>query len=516
MRLDSTPVRSLARALAHPCVLAIASITLLAPAALADALDGLIREAAAKNKLDKTKLGIAIYDTDSKESLGSIESRQMFIPASNLKLITSGVALAILGPKFEFQTSFYMDGTRLIIQGGGDPALGDPKLLDEMGWTVQRFIDRLVDSAVAAKIPQVTEIVIDDRVFEQSSAVHPSWPANQLNRWYCAPVSGLNFHTNVVEIYARRGERVGLRPELTIQPSAPWIEPINTARTVADGSTSIWAEQVKSQTSFQFEVKGDVRETLKDPIEVTVSQPGLMLARLLADGLGGKGLLAAATAGNQGTIIRFAGSDEDFAGGSSPFAVVTTPISRVLARCNQDSQNLYAEALLKRACNMVTKKPGSWTDGATVVTMTLTEKLGQTAREIRMADGSGLSADNAVSPELMVRWLGYLREQPSMFPMFLESMARADETARLERRFRDRRLTNTVYAKTGFIRKVRGLSGYVVSKDGSRVIAYSILANEIDPTPHQRVMDFQEDVVQIVDRWLTRQLPAGGRAEIPE
>jgi D-alanyl-D-alanine carboxypeptidase/D-alanyl-D-alanine-endopeptidase (penicillin-binding protein 4) len=133
-----------------------------------------------------------------------------------------------------------------------------------------------------------------------------------------------------------------------------------------------------------------------------------------------------------------------------------------------------------------------------------------------MADGSGLSAENAISPELMVRWLGHLREQRQLFPVFLESMARADGTARLERRFRDRKLTNTVYAKTGFIRKVRGLSGYVVSKDGSRVVAYSVLANEIDPTPHQRVMDFQEDVVQIIDRWLSRQNPAGGRAELPE
>ncbi|MFT3685071.1 MAG: D-alanyl-D-alanine carboxypeptidase [Phycisphaerales bacterium] len=129
----------------------VAISTLLAPlpAAMAGAepLEGAVRASLSTAKLEKVRVGVAIVDCDSRESLASINASELFAPASNLKLITSGVALSIM-KDFEFKTTFSItaDG-RLIIKGAGDPALCDPKLLEQQGWSVERFVARIVDAA---------------------------------------------------------------------------------------------------------------------------------------------------------------------------------------------------------------------------------------------------------------------------------------------------------------------------------------------------------------------------------
>ena len=132
--------------------------------------------------------------------------------------------------------------------------------------------------------------------------------------------------------------------------------------------------------------------------------------------------------------------------------------------------------------------------------MRLTEKLGQEAQSVRIVDGSGLSKDNQVTPMVMARWLTSLQQDKSVGAAFLASMARADDKndVKISKRFADRKLSSTVYAKTGYIKNVLCLSGYVVR--GERTIAYSVLVNEIGGASPQRIKDFQEEVVMVIDR----------------
>jgi len=500
---------------------ATASLCLLltTAAASADPLEGAIRASLGNAKIEKARVGVAIMDCETREPLATINAGEFFAPASNLKLITSGVALTIL-KDFEFRTAFTAtpDG-RLIIKGAGDPALCDPKLLDQQGWSVERFLARIVDAARAAGVTGIKEVVVDDRIFERDAAgappVHPTWPKDQLNQWYCAPVSGLNFFTNVIELRASPAERAGLKPNVTTEPAAPWLLnlDLSSTRTVKEGSNSLWAQQDRSaganSAAFSFKVYGDVRKTIEQPVNVTVTQPGLFFASILYHQLWKAGL----TAGwNGGSLppVRTAADGEELPGASgAPFAVITTPLATTLKRCNVQSQNLYAECLLKRTAHEVTQQPGSWATGAQIVTMRLTEKLGPDAQGLRIVDGSGLSKDNQVSPMIMVRWLTAMQQDRALGSTFLATMARADDPeAKISKRFVDRKLGSTVYAKTGLIKNSRCLSGYVVR--GNHAVAYSVLVNDTAGAPAQRIMDFQEDVVVAIDKWLQRQ---GGVAD---
>lgn len=500
----------------------LAGLAMAVPA-LGEPLEGAVRASLGNARLDKARVGVAIVDCETREPLASINSNELFAPASNLKLITSGVALTIL-KDFEFKTGFSVtpDG-RLIIKGAGDPALCDPKLLGEQGWSVERFIGRIVDAAKAAKVSGIREVIVDDRVFEREAGagamppVHPTWPREQLNQWYCAPVSGLNFFTNVLEMRATPAERSGLKPNVTTEPAATWLLnlDLSSARTVKDGSNSLWAQQDRAGAStglaagFTFKVFGDVKSSITAPVNVTVAQPGVLFASLLFHDLWEAGMTSGWKTGAL-PPVRVAAEGEDLvAPEAAPFAVITTPLATVMKRCNVDSQNLYAECLLKRTAFEVTQQPGSWATGSQIVTMRLAEKVGQEAQAIRIVDGSGLSKDNQITPMVMAKWLTSLQQDKSVGATFLASMARADDKeARISKRFVDRKLGSTVYAKTGYIKNVLCLSGYVVR--GERTIAYSVLVNEIGGTSPQRVKDFQEDVVVVIDRWLSRQ---GGIAE---
>ncbi|MFT3685070.1 MAG: D-alanyl-D-alanine carboxypeptidase [Phycisphaerales bacterium] len=373
----------------------------------------------------------------------------------------------------------------------------------------------------AAKAPLITEVIVDDRVFERDvtggAPVHNSWPREQLNLWYCAPVSGLNFFTNVITMRATPGDGVGRKPNVRTEPSAPWLINLDlaSARTVKEGSNSLWAQQeaagpggLNAVSGITFKVFGDVKldgasRSNQVKLDVTVAAPGMLLGRLIEHAFWEAGL-AAQNKGSAGVPVRLAADGEDLvAAQATPFAVITTPLATVMKRCNVDSQNLYAECLLKRTAFEVTQQPGSWATGAQVVSMRLTEKLGQDAQRIRIVDGSGLSKENQVTPMAMAKWLSALQQDQTTGAAFIASMASADDKeAKIFKRFVDRKPKGNIYAKTGYIKNVVCLSGYVVN--GNRTIAYSVLANDVGGNI-ARVKDFQEDVVMTIDNWLARQ-----------
>jgi D-alanyl-D-alanine carboxypeptidase/D-alanyl-D-alanine-endopeptidase (penicillin-binding protein 4) len=229
-----------------------------------------------------------------------------------------------------------------------------------------------------------------------------------------------------------------------------------------------------------------------------------MLGKLLRDALVRRGLVATPS-----VTVRLAQMAETFPG-EKTFAVVATPLATVLQRCNTDSQNLYAEALVKRIANQVTGQPGSWANGTTVVRGKLIETLGADIGDVRLSDGSGLSRDNTVPPLTLARWLAALHRNDHLRKPMLESMATADD-GRLEGRFKDRRLTARVHAKTGYIRGVLCLSGYVTLESPTdhaddRTLAFSILINNTQSSISQ-ARELQEDIVQALDRHLVRNAP---------
>lgn len=449
-------------------------------------------------KWGEAKVGVSLYEVQSGAQLAGLRVDEPFIPASNMKLLSSGTAMMVLGPDFVFKTQLLLEGDRLIIRGDGDPSLADPEVLEKMNpkLTTKEMLSTLVNAVVKANPGKIREIIVDDRVFDRK-LVHPSWPANQLSRGYCAQVAGVNFHANVLHFFpAPNPDGIGTPAIYSLQPAAPWIDVEVRSRTVKDGNNAAWLTRDEGENKFVL--RGDVRHKSLSPIEATYHDPATFVGRLIASSLTDAGIKVPLSA------VRLVNLGEEISGGRV-VAVVSTPLSEVLKRCNTDSANLYAECLLKRAGHAVTDEPGSWANGATVVRMMLSEKVGPTAASTTIiSDGSGMSRENAVSPSTLTRWLAAVASDKKIAEPFANSLAQIG-SGTLRKRFGGVKLNHHLQAKSGYINGVRTLSGYICDLETGRKVAFSILVNNIkSDIAHASTLELHEDVVKLADKWLTQ------------
>lgn len=478
---------------------AVACLTLTASQALAQDLAGDMRRLMGSAKTGQSRIGVSIVDTTTGEVLFASKAGEALMPASNMKILTSAAALWTLGPDWVYRTELRQVDGSLVLVGSGDPALADPELLNrtEPKLTVEDVLNLMAESVQKAGVLEVSELVMDDRVFDRNY-IHPSWPENQLDKWYCAHVSGINFHTNLLAFYPRPS-REGIKgvPTIRVQPEVPWIDIENRAKTVSGERNTVSVLRTAEATRFRF--TGEVAVPSAVPVEVAINEPTELLGRLLADRLRKAGV----TMADPTTSVRLAKSEEEIGKGRT-LAVVTTPIADVIKRCNTDSYNLYAECLLKTIGHQATGMPGSWENGGKVLLMLLSEKLGPSyAAATRVADGSGMSRENAVSPETLTRWLTVISRDRTIADAFVGSLAKPGEGT-LKRRFVGARLKCDIRAKSGYINQVRSLSGYVTHRDTGERIAVSFIANDIPGDVHGNVFELAEDVFRTVDSYLAR------------
>ena len=509
MGLVLASVVGLVMVLATPAVRASVALSAGAdPGELTDDIQRVIN----KGKLGKALAGVSVVDTRSGEVLAAVNASRAMIPASNQKLLTSGAALMILGTDFSFRTELHLAGDRLVLVGGGDPALADPEILNhtEPRLSVGEVLDLLADAAVKAGVTGVSELVVDDRVFDREF-LHPDWPARNYLMPHSAEVAGLNFNCNVLAVFAKPSrEGVGRAPITSVEPDAPWISIQNRARTVAQGQNTPWLSREPDQNMFVL--RGDVRYPVSEGIRVPIHNPPDLTGRLLASRLNAKGVKVGGGQASPDTEpqgVRMAAADESFESART-LAVIATPMNEVLKRCNSDSMNLYAESLMKRCGHEVTKEPGSWANGSAVMRMLISQKIGpEHAATTTIVDGSGLSRNNAVAPATLTRWLDAVAEDDSMRDAFTQSMATPGEGT-LRKRFQGVKLECKLFAKSGFIDGVRCLSGYVVDEETGARVAFSVMVNEIktgDQT--QAALELHEEVVKLIDRYLSRRADPG-------
>ena len=100
--------------------------------------------------------------------------------------------------------------------GDGDPTFGDPVLAAAGGKTIYHVLDDWAGILKARGVTSVDgQLALDDDIFQERR--HPHWPQAQHQRWFCAPVSGLNFNDNCLDIRIRLVQGA---PQVEVSPAA--------------------------------------------------------------------------------------------------------------------------------------------------------------------------------------------------------------------------------------------------------------------------------------------------------
>jgi D-alanyl-D-alanine carboxypeptidase/D-alanyl-D-alanine-endopeptidase (penicillin-binding protein 4) len=434
-----------------------------------------IQEALRKSKpLDSAFVGIEVTDLRTGTIVFQQNANHLFVPASNMKLFTTALALRRLGSSYRFQTTVIATQPPdplgrvtgdIIWIGSGDPTLSGRnypyhrKDTDEISLAP---IGDLADQIVAAGVREVSgDIVGDDSRYPYEP--HPTgWEFADELEGYGAPVSALIINDNRFLVQISPTEPGELADVITTgMPTSVIID--NRVNTVAKGKTEVQIERTKFGT---LRLTGTITQRIGQITEsVAMDDPAQSAAALLREALIHRGvnIHGAAIARHlpqaiQGPVL---------AHRTSP------PLSEILQVMDKASQNLHAEVLL-REVGFRRRNLGTREASLTELSAFLRE-LNIDQDEFAFSDGSGLARNSLVTPAAIVKLLTALYQSSDReLWMSLWPIGGLDGT--LEHRFNKRPEAQRIQAKTGSISHVRALSGYALAKDDTP-LAFSILVN---------------------------------------
>jgi len=447
-------------------------------------------------KLARMRIGVRVETLGAKPTLVYEHlSKEPFTPASNQKLLVTAAALCTLPTGFTYRTLLAVRGKDLVVVGSGDPSFGDPRMAAEAKESITAVFHEWAEKLKAQGMTTIEgDFLFDDSIFELQH-MHPKWPGwFNLQSWYTAPVGGLNFNDNCVDVLIKPGDQLGRPAQVTlIPPQTPWVKLCNKATTAAKGEPLV---KRTGDGPITISVSGSVSRpnSVENPLSIPVKDPGAYFAHTCRTALAARGIKIIGETRRQ----RMRQPSKNLPADLKVIAIHERKLTDLLWRVNKTSMNMFAESLLKTlsAYTGPGKPPreGTLIGGQAAVRKFLT-KLGIPGDLYVIDDGCGLSRDNRVAPYVFTAILQHMDRQALRELWWSSLSTPGEKPGTLSRRMKD--LKGKVFAKTGHIRGVNTLSGYVVSDDQRRY-AFSILCNDTHKAPGGEAHRLQEGICRVL------------------
>ena len=442
-----------------------------------------VRSALQVRQAPEESLSIHIEDVDTGEIVLSWLPDMPRNPASTMKLLTTLVALDILGPAYRWKTDVYALGE---IEGGrldGDLLLkghGDPFLVTERVWQMLRNIRR-------AGIDEITgDLLIDDSYFDIGDYDPSAFDRQPLRAYNVAPNALLTNFKVVRYWFEPAGDSVSVR----LDPSLSNLEVDNRLRT---------------RQGYCGGYQRGITVTLNDDLDrVTFSGK-------FPSGCKRYAMDRTALSHNEFTYGLFASLWRESGGifdGHWRNAIVaedaeplltfeSRPLTDMIASVNKHSNNVMARQVLYTLSAEVLGAPGTESGGREVIANWLTDNKLDSCK-LAIANGAGLSRESRISASDMASLLRFAWKQPYM-PEYLASMSLTGLDGTLSRRFRGSDLVGMAHLKTGSLDHVTAIAGYLQARSGRR---FSVVALQNFEDIHRGP---GEEVQEALLRWLYEQ-----------
>jgi serine-type D-Ala-D-Ala carboxypeptidase/endopeptidase (penicillin-binding protein 4) len=420
---------------------------------------------------------VGIYVASLRQEDGIIYAKNQeksFIPASCMKLFTTAATLDTLGCNYSFKTNIYQKGTidaqgvlhgDLIIRGSGDPSISGRY----RNRKTTAIFEELADQLLAAGIRKVQGNLVADATYFDKQELGWGWSHDYLDAWYAARVAALSFNDNCIDAYVSGNDKVGEPAIIRFDPPTSYATPINKVITTSRNKKAAISWDWIPNTQ-QIEFQGTVPVHSGAILHyIAVDNPTIFALTVLKETLAKKGIQIS------GQLIAIQQPlPSPITPDLRPVANYTSPqLCDLMKKVNKNSQNFFAEQLIKTT-GAIKYQSGSYDAGIKAV-----EELMQRAKidkeGYEQVDGSGLSAYNQVTPEQMVGILKYMYRHV-YHQTYYDSLSIPGVDGTLRSRFRN--LSSRMRGKTGSIKMVSSLAGYLTTKSGEP-IAFAILFNNI-------------------------------------
>jgi D-alanyl-D-alanine carboxypeptidase/D-alanyl-D-alanine-endopeptidase (penicillin-binding protein 4) len=421
-------------------------------------------------------LSVFVQDLDSGEVILSWNDQVARNPGSTIKLLTTMVALDILGAAYTWNTDVFVMGD---VENGrldGDLLLkgyGDPFLVTERVWQLLRQVRQMGIREISG------DLHIDDSYFYLPDYDPAAFDHQPLRAYNVAP-NALLMNFKVV--------RYWFEPEHDTDSVRVWLDPplenlgVENELSLTAGSCrgyqrgiTISANEAIDRMTFSGKFPSGCEIYAMDRTALSHNEFVYGLFISLWRESGGKFF-----GGWENVVV-----PEDL---EPTMSFPSLPLADVITRINKYSNNVMARQLLFTLSSEVLGAPGTEEGGREVIANWL-EDTGLDLDGLILENGAGLSREARMTAAGMGALLEFGWRQPYM-PEFASSLALAGKDGTLRRRFDDTSLDGIAHLKTGSLDDVVAIAGYLQARSGRRFAVVTMQNHEdIHRGPGQEVQE---------------------------
>ena len=450
----------------------------------AQTLQQKVDQAVKAEPLKGAVVGVMVQDVAG-HVLASREPGRRMVPASNLKLVTTGTALHALGPDFRFETGIGYTGTvedgtlhgDVYIIGGGDPTIG---VVDTVAVKPDALFWRWKSMLKDAGISRIDGRIIGDGRAYEGHLENTTWGYDDTGTYYGAGCNALSFYENAIDYLVSAGAEGEPVKVTQRHPETPWIHFSNRTMTAPKGTGNSLYLYTTDLAPYA-ELRGTYSIDRKPKVEHFANKYGaLTCAFYFWQNLRDTGwdISGGYADIDRGGYVRGADFVPAYkAGTPQVLGQSTSPIlSRIVRQTNVLSDNFYAEAIFRQ---MGEKASGiAVYDSCRVAVYDVLEDLMESdLAGIRLEDGSGLSRLNSASPAFFVSFLRSMTRSRG-FEAFLASFPQPGEgtlSTLLPKLPADQK--SRIRVKSGSMDGVLCYSGYILDETGKPARIFSLMVN---------------------------------------
>ncbi|GHT17825.1 peptidase M15 [Bacteroidia bacterium] len=423
--------------------------------------------------LQNANISLKVAETRTGACAVEHRARNMTVPASVMKIVTTATAIELLKPDFQFVTTLEMDNIpsadstlngNLIIRGGGDPTLGSAYFESD------NFLNDWALSVKNAGIKTIRgQIIFDEKKFSQNDAVNPRWQWLDVGNYYASGVYAIAYKDNSYTLKLKSGA-AGTQPQIV--GTAPFIENLHfenylqASATGGDNATIYGLPMSYNRVLYGtipanrelFTIKGE----MPHPADVLRAD---LLAKLKENGILVENHQIALTDLRELPVLLY--------------KRVSPKLIDIVNVTNFASNNHFAEHIFKQLA--LTKYDTATSDNAAKVVKSFWESKQLPVNQLIMHDGSGLSAKNGISANFIVEILNYMQNTSRHGWLFKFSLPAAGSDGTVKNVLKNTVLNGKVRMKSGTISQVRCYAGYIDAENG-KTYSFAILVNNANGT----------------------------------
>ncbi|MDO4625854.1 MAG: serine-type D-Ala-D-Ala carboxypeptidase [Pasteurellaceae bacterium] len=393
---------------------------------------------------------------NSQQVITQHNAQTFMLPASTQKVFTALAAKLVLPENFQFETSLLTNGKvqnnqldgDLIVKFTGDPELTSGQLYQLFAQLKQQNIQKINGN-----------LIVDTSTFSSHDR-GSGWIWNDLTMCFNAPPAAVNLDNNCFYAELDANQPVGEYAKINV-PSLFPVQVFGQVRIVDNAEAGYCQLDVVVQDNNRYQIKGCLsRQSKPFGLSFAVQDTDAYAASIIQRQLNRLG-------------IQFNGKIQiphQPQTGELLAQNLSKPLPDLLKKMLKKSDNQIADALFRTIAYQMYKHPASFQLGSKALRQILTQKAGIKFGDSIIADGSGLSRHNLMDAQTMLQALDYIAHHDDELHLMQDfPIAGVDGTLSGRGSFINPPLVKNVIAKTGSLKGVYNLAGFMTNARGEKI-----------------------------------------------